>query len=708
MKKWCSVLLSICLLCVSFQSTLAEENEAKDVFGDLLAQYGYQRSDIDYESEILDYLTEMNAEMVLPWFTQWWKNPLDVHKNASGVFYSISEGWNVPSKEYKNTGLFQLFLGGMVRTGHVVMYLPEIKMQPFPIDPEEPLLDGIKHVYAANGYMFSEHDAQAVRKMCDGMPIEIQAALADFLYSSTYAARCRDRALRKLPKEQWYEAYQKISLLAKGDGIGKEIDDLIWDLGPDFDYKPLYEGTIYVMYSIFKIQKAIRDEGHSWEGSFDYITPLGKIAFSGDSGSNEYRGDDYFLIVDCGGDDTYTGATAATATLDRPVSVVIDFAGDDTYIADEHTNCAQGSGTLGIGILVDEQGNDTYTVYDNGQGSATFGVGILWDGGGDDSFSGRVFCQGAAQFGVGELINIGGNDTYYAFYSSQAFANTAGYGLLLDTEGNDTYTAEPYKLMTPGVHGHNDNVNYSLCQGVGFGRRADLYDGHSMGGGMGVLVDLAGDDVYTAGIYAQASAYWFAAGLLYDKAGNDIYDAYFFVQSGTAHMGITELLDDEGDDFYKARQAISVGGAHDISISWAIDRGGNDHYECWYEDADGNKTSGGLLLGASTANGMGFCINIGGDDIYDVLDEPNKGQTSIGFAQHRVNNESASYRNTFPDVGIFIDIGGNDTYSRPICKDNTSWKQESDRYPRKMSIGLGLDIDDGWIPELKWQASKSK
>jgi hypothetical protein len=262
--------------------------------------------------------------------------------------------------------------------------------------------------------------------------------------------------------------------------------------------------------------------------------------------------------------------------------------------------------------------------------------------------------------------------------------------------------------MTPGVLGHNDNVNYSLCQGVGFGRRADLYDGHSMGGGMGVLVDLAGDDVYTAGIYAQASAYWFAAGLLYDKAGNDIYDAYFFVQSGTAHMGITELLDDEGDDFYKARQAISVGGAHDISISWAIDKAGNDHYECWYEDAEGNKTSGGLLLGASTANGMGFCINIGGNDIYDVLDEPDRGQTSIGFAQHRVNNESSSYRNTFPDVGIFIDIGGSDSYSRPICVDNTSWKQESDRYPRKMSIGLGIDIEEGWIPELKWQASKTQ
>ena len=581
-------------------------------------------------------------------------------------------------------------------------------MQPFPIDPEEPLLDGIKHVYASNGYLFTEYDAQEVRSMCEGMPLEIQTALADYLYASTYAARCRDRALRQLPRDQWDEAYKKIAMLAQGEGIGKEIDDMVWDLGPAFDFNPLYEGTIYTIYSIFKIQKAIRDEGHTWNGHFEYLTPLGKFSFSGTSDANTYYGDDYFLIVDCNGDDTYTGATAASWGLERPVSVVIDFNGNDTYTADEHTHCAQASGTLGIGILVDEQGNDSYTIHDNGQGSATFGVGLLWDGAGDDTFTGRVYCQGAGQFGVGELINIGGTDTYYAFYSSQAFGNTAGYGMLLDTEGDDTYTAEPYELMTPGVHGHNDNVNYSLCQGVGFGRRADLYDGHSMGGGMGVLVDLAGDDKYTAGIYAQASAYWFAAGLLYDKAGNDVYDAYFFVQSGTAHMGITELLDDEGDDFYKARQAISVGGAHDISISWAIDKQGDDKYECWYEDAEGNKTSGGLLLGASTANGMGFCVNIGGNDSYDVLDEPNRGQTSLGFAQHRVNNDSSSYRNTFPDVGIFIDIDGEDTYSRPICENDTSWQQESDRYPRRRSIGLGTDTTGGWIPELKWAASRSE
>lgn len=51
----------------------------------------------------------------------------------------------------------------------------------------------------------------------------------------------------------------------------------------------------------------------------------------------------------------------------------------------------------------------------------------------------------------------------YAYYESQAFGFTGGYGLLLDTEGDDNYIAEPYDILFPGTAlGHNDNVNYSL------------------------------------------------------------------------------------------------------------------------------------------------------------------------------------------------------------------------------------------------------
>jgi len=62
-----------------------------------------------------------------------------------------------------------------------------------------------------------------------------------------------------------------------------------------------------------------------------------------------------------------------------------------------------------------------------------------------------------------------------------------------------------------------------------------------------------------------------------------------------------------------------------------------------------------------------------------------------------------TWRNTFPDVGLFIDIGGQDTYTRPdLIKNNTSWKQESTNYARRMSVGIGLDIEEGYIPWVEW------
>jgi hypothetical protein len=706
MKRILAWICCISILISAFTIRTTAYADSVDVLGLALDTYGYERSEIKNDPMILEALIATEARMVFPWFKRWWSAPLDVPKHAKQLTSAVAGLWN------RADGLFQQFLLGASRTGNTVMAIPSIKLEPWPIAKDEPLLDGIKHVYARMGYDFSEFNAEAVRKQIGDTPKEIQIALADFLYSSANAVKFRDRALRNYPREKWEEAFRLAQSLS-GEGMPlKDTDALVWDLGQNFDYKDLYYGAIPLMYSIFKMEDVLLKQKISSYGyDFELDTPLGKVAFQGSSKSNEYFGDDYLLIVDCGGNDIYTGAAAATSSFYHPVSLVVDLAGNDQYVASKRDACAQGAGIFGYGILMDYEGNDSYTAAYHAQAAATWGVGLLWDKAGDDTFKSRIFSQGAGQYGIANLVNIGGNDHYYSFYMSQGYGYTMGYGLLLDTEGDDRYIAEPFELLTPGVLGHNDNVNYSLSQGCGFGRRGDLYDGHSMGGGIGILSDLAGNDHYTAGIYAQASGYWFAVGILHDKVGDDKYESYFFTQSGTAHMGITVLLDEAGNDFYNARQAISIGGAHDISISWHIDVGGNDHYQCWYEeevkDPDTGemkkqKTSGGILIGSSTANGMGFAVNVGGDDIYEVLDLKDRGRDSLGYANYVVDPKAWSIRNVLPAVGIFIDIGGNDTYFRDICKNNTSWQQESKQYHCRNAIGIGIDIEEGYLPEITW------
>src|SRR5690606_37171726 len=105
-------------------------------------------------------------------------------------------------------------------------------------------------------------------------------------------------------------------------------------------------------------------------------------------------------------------------------------------------------------------------------------------------------------------------------------------GVLSDREGDDVYFGHPSDVLY--VSPQDAASSSSFVQGAGFGRRADA-TGDYMSGGLGVLRDRAGADRYTAGVFAQATGYWFGTGLLLEGAGDDRYDAVWYVQSGDAH-----------------------------------------------------------------------------------------------------------------------------------------------------------------------------
>ncbi|MEZ4813186.1 MAG: hypothetical protein R2883_06905 [Caldisericia bacterium] len=469
--------------------------------------------------------------------------------------------------------------------------------------------------------------------------------------------------------------------------------------------------------------------------NFELTLPFGKFAFNGKNEDNSWECDDYYSIIDLAGSDTYLGNAASTGMISRPVSTVIDWAGDDLYSSDKTTVCSQAFGMMGVGILVDHAGNDEYKAYDNAQGGSFFGVGILLDEGGDDIFYGRNVTQGAGQFGVGNLLNFGGDDLYYCLGTSQAFGFVGGCGILADSEGDDTYLGETgyegegwsrtgkpgdgWGLQTAANHGHDNERNYTFVQGAGWGSRADMGDGHGMGGGIGILLDCKGDDFYECGVYGQATGYWFGTGILNDIEGNDSYRGSFFVQSGTAHMGLTELLDESGDDTYQVFKAISNGGAHDFSNSWFIDKEGDDNYLMYnvyneYDD-DGNKTgetykyAGGELCGGAITNSHGVHIDYGGDDNYELYTA-----RSLGYCLQRTGPAGDSQRHWEWNVGLYINRGGNDTYNRtweqengvseawPEVANNACWKQVKQPGNLSLSIGFGLDVEEGIVPEAEW------
>jgi len=416
----------------------------------------------------------------------------------------------------------------------------------------------------------------------------------------------------------------------------------------------------------------------SGDASFAFLwdTPLGRIALN-DACDNIYTAgkdrEPYLLILDTGGNDRYEGGAAAESWR-YPVSLILDLAGNDHYIATEPGQPAFGAGVCGYGFLMDLSGDDRYDSVNLSQGSGFFGVGGLLDRSGQDTYTAYTASQGSARFGIGILSDLEGNDRYNVFQSGQGFGGTQGFGLLVDRRGNDIYTANDTRIDFPSPQTKEHNA--SLCQGMGYGLRADITDGHSLAGGIGMLVDAGGNDRYSAGVFAQGAGYWYGLGILADGSGSDTYSGIWYVQASAAHFAVGILEDGGGDDAYKATLNMAIGAGHDFSVGFLLEEGGHDRYD-----------APGLSLGGANANGIGLFWDRAGDDIYHVA-----AGTTLGQANP---SEKGTLREKMLCLGVFLDTGGNDAYSKPYARNDSLWVQPGSETAPVKGVGLDCEAKEG-------------
>ncbi len=339
------------------------------------------------------------------------------------------------------------------------------------------------------------------------------------------------------------------------------------------------------------------------------------------------------LVIDTGGNDSYTGC-----------SWVVDLGGDDTY-----RDC--GSGLLACGLIVDLAGNDRYLGGDFTEGGAAFGAALLLDVAGDDRYEAGQCSQGAGVFGIGMLFDLAGRDAYRGDRFVQGFGGVRGLGALSDVEGNDTYYAGGKFSHTPLLP---ENFQ-SLSQGFGFGLR-----GANTSGGVAILCDHAGNDIYSAEIFGQGASYWFSLGILVDSAGHDKYDLYQYGQGAGIHLSAGVLFDRAGNNAYSRNNGGAQGCGHDWATGLLWDLAGDDYYQ-----------GSGLTQGGANANGIGILIDRAGADAY-----------SGNHAE--VEGFSFASRDTI-GLGLMLDLGGKDKYTSG-GKDDSVWT--------KSNVGVGLDCEE--------------
>jgi hypothetical protein len=243
---------------------------------------------------------------------------------------------------------------------------------------------------------------------------------------------------------------------------------------------------------------------------------------------------------------------------------------------------------------------------------------LIIDLGGDDRYENRaggVFVDPS----VSIVIDLSGNDHYLYSGDYAQGSGGSGVGILIDLEGDDKYSARHYS------------------QGAGML-------------GIGLLVDGGGNDQYSGDTGSQGAGS-FGIGILRDNTGNDLYSSSFLSQGFGFTWGFGAIVDEEGNDLY------SAGG----------------RYKDWlrYEDHFLSLSQGfGYGIRPFASGGIGIIADGKGNDNYisDIFGQGSSYWYSIGsIVDYQGNDKYSSYQyaqgcGTHLTIGTLLDFDGNDDY----------------------------------------------
>jgi hypothetical protein len=330
-------------------------------------------------------------------------------------------------------------------------------------------------------------------------------------------------------------------------------------------------------------------------------------------------------------------------------------------------------------------------------GAGFLGIGVLVDETGDDIYLGQKFLFGCAFWrGVGVLHDVAGQDVYAAGLASLGAGINGAAGLMDDRGGDDHYQC--LGLFQSGYSAGEEWDNGYMSSGIGFGSswRAEARTNQvvrpTLGGGFGLAHDAAGSDCYIGSSFGLAASYAGGVGAVVDDAGDDTY----FVKRGPA-----------GDNHSGWSGNHALGNGCHRGVGFLLDRAGNDRYSA-------------SSLGGGTAwdRASGFLLDLGGDDaMIDLHGKHNVGNTGWGAAKgfavsfHRNGKDifersslgdAASWGDGYPGLGgnfsFFFHTGAEQAAYPKGYTNGTqrlggvSWQKEADGldYPR----GIGIFWDD--------------
>ena len=237
-------------------------------------------------------------------------------------------------------------------------------------------------------------------------------------------------------------------------------------------------------------------------------TPAGAIVIGG-KGPNTYYLDsmgDVAAVINLGGDNTYYDGTVS---IDRPLLVNINLGGHNVYRSTKPA--VQAGAILGVSMIVNAEGGNRYEAEDMAQASAIGGVGIIVEFGGDNVYRGvDSACRPRPSAALGSSsATAAATATTPACGARDSAARWASASSTTSAATTTTtwagFTSTLTSRETPGYEGFG--------QGVGGGIRQVAC------GGIGMLLNGGGHNVYEFDYLAHGGGYWCGLGFARDFGG---------------------------------------------------------------------------------------------------------------------------------------------------------------------------------------------
>ncbi|MBU0982294.1 MAG: hypothetical protein KKA42_00365 [candidate division Zixibacteria bacterium] len=720
-------MLRICacvLITLLIGSTVSAQKAADDVLRRVLDEVGFDRSDLGYQPRGYWNRFPVDVPYRLPSFDDLFAEPLKLY-DFSTVMGNAVELYLAPgAADTADIGLYKLLyhLGIDKRQSGFRDYSANLAEAP---DTDRPLTEAFRRLYEladrdteyrtfGNRYGTLNIESEIGEQLAQ-LPDTVQVVLARLLVNLADAIRWRNLAFRNCDRNDMEEAFA-IRDLAQTQGDGQVYYLVLDDIATEIDQPSLHYAAAKTVAAVEQAERALIPltamipDGFA----FETTTPFGRIVLRNEKSDARVPFDctNTLCIIEFGHDNVWAGTPGATASVSNPVSVLIDLGGDDVYGQEGSlAPPAAGVGLLGIGVVLDTKGKDTYNGAIYAQGAGLFGVGIVLDRSGNDTYTASESAQGCGYFGIGLCLDSDGDDVYYLHGDGQGMGGIGGgVGVLASFGGNDSYTAEPMSEVFNRGDYHSDNkINANNAQGAGMGRRGDGSDGHAWAGGLGALIDIHGDDFYYSGNFTLGVGYWFGTGIVLDKHGADHYKSCYFTQGSGAHFCNGILIDENGDDYHELYETAGAGLAFgwDFTNALLINKHGNDRY-----------TAKMISYGLAEIRSNAFFVDLYGDDEYRFQTNARGMGGATWRADFAKPSKLTPYYTYAKSLGTFIDAGGNDRYisfddstetAHPLATNNSLWLQpaRTDSTFGANNYGVGLDVAAGTIPEFfRWDSHK--